>query len=116
LTQYGHQEPNREGKAMSKEVYRYSFGKDVPLQDVEESFLLAVLAVECLHGQARVRLDAGYYLDKPKRACVVDASTPVGQDINKIFTGFCIREFGEDSFKVERVDGPPQKEERRVKT
>ena len=89
---------------MSKEVYRYSFGKDVPLQDVEESFLLAVLAVECLHGQARVRLDAGYYLDKQKRACVVDASTPVGQDINKIFIGFCIREFGEDAFRVERVN------------
>jgi len=94
-----------------KEVYRYSFEKSVPLDDAEESLLLAVLAVECLHGQARVRLDAGYFLDKKQRACVVDASTAVGQDINKVFTGFCIREFGEDSFKVERVDGPPATQE-----
>ena len=99
-----------------KDVYRYSFEKDVPLQDVEESLLLAVLAAECLHGESRVRLDAGYYLDKENRACVVDASTPVGQDISKIFTGFCIREFGEDSFKVERVAGAPPREERRVET
>ncbi len=88
-----------------KDVYRYSFEKDVPLQDVEESLLLAVLAAECLHGESRVRLDAGYFLDKDGGACVIDAGTPVGQDLNKVFTGFCIREFGEDSFKVERVAG-----------
>ena len=99
-----------------KDVYRYSFAKEVPLQDVEESLLLAVLAAECLHGESRVRLDAGYYLDKEGRACVVDASTPVGQDISKIFTGFCIREFGEDSFKVERVAGAHRQVERRVET
>ncbi len=86
------------------EVYRYTFDKDVSFQDVEESLLLAVLAAECLHGESRVRLDAGYYLDKESRACVVGASTPVGQDISKIFTGFCIREFGQDAFRVERVD------------
>ena len=85
------------------EVYRYTFNENVPFQDVEESLLLAVLAAECLHGASRVRLDAGYCLDKEGRACVVDAATVVGQDICKIFTGFCIREFGEDSFKVERV-------------
>ena len=96
---------------MSKEVYRYLFGKNVPLDDVEESLLLAVLAVECLHGESRVRMDAGYYLDRKQRACVVDASTPVGQDVSKIFTGFCIREFGADSFKVERLTGPPQQKD-----
>ncbi len=101
---------------MSKEVYRYSFGKDVPLDDAEESLLLAVLAVECLHGQARVRLDAGYFFDKKQRACVVDASTAVGQDINKVFTGFCIREFGEDSFRVERVDGAARRAPEEVRT
>ena len=88
-----------------KDVYRYSFEKDVPLQDVEESLLLAVLAAECLHGESRVRLDAGYYLDKQTRACVVDASTDVGRDICRIFTGFLSREFGEDSFRVERAEG-----------
>ena len=91
---------------MAKEVYRYSFDEGVPVDDAEESLLLAVLAAECLHGESRVRLDAGYCIDKESRTCVVDAGTPVGQDISKVFTGFCIREFGEDSFRVERMEEP----------
>ena len=39
-----------------------------------------------------------------KRACVVDAGTEVGRHIARIFTGFLTREFGEEAFKVERVD------------
>ena len=89
------------------DVYRYTFNENVPFQDVEQSLLLAVLAVECLHGESRVRLDAGYCIDEDDCACVVDASTPVGQDISKIFTGFCIREFGQDAFRVERVAAAP---------
>jgi len=90
---------------MARDVYRYVFVDGVPIDDAEESLLLAVLAVECLHGESRVRLDAGYFFDKAKRACVVDASTDVGRDICRIFTGFLSREFGEDSFRVERAEG-----------
>ena len=90
---------------MAKDVYRYVFDEGVPVEDAEESLLLAVLATECLHGESRVRLDAGYFFDKVKRACVVDATTDVGRDICRIFTGFVSREFGEDSFRVERVEG-----------
>lgn len=88
---------------MNVEIYRYQFNKGVPMQDVEESLHLAILAAECLHGQSRVRLDASYCMDADKCACVIDATTQVGQDVNRIFTGFAIREFGEDAFKVERV-------------
>jgi len=91
---------------VSRNVYRYRFNKSVPMQDVEESLLLAVLAAECLYGEARVRLDAGYSISEEKRAIVVDASTQVGHDICRIFTGFAIKEFGEDGFHVERVSEP----------
>jgi len=73
------------------------------MQDVEESLLLAVLAAECLYGEARVRLDAGYSISEEKHALVVDAGTDIGRSINRIFTGFVTREFGEDAFKVERL-------------
>jgi len=63
---------------MTKEIYRYQFGDAVSSRDVEETLLLAVLAAECLHGAARVRLDASYWMDEGARACVVDASTTVG--------------------------------------
>jgi len=35
---------------------------------------------------------------------VIDAATPVGRDLNRVFIGLVTREFGPDSFRVERVD------------
>ena len=92
---------------MNRELYRYNFDSKVPIRDVEESLLLAVLAAESLHGRSLVRLDASFCLDSHKRSCIVDAATEVGRAIARIFTGFLTREFGEESFKVERVGGPP---------
>lgn len=89
---------------MSDEIYRYSFLSSVQFEDVEASLVLALLAAESLHGQVQVRLDAGYAADAAKRTCVIDASTPVGRDFNRLFIGFVGREFGPDSFTVERVD------------
>ena len=92
---------------MNRELYRYNFAATVPLGDVEQSLLLAVLATECLHGRSLVRLDASFCLDNDRRSCVVDAATEVGRAIARIFTGFLTREFGEKAFKVERIAGPP---------
>ena len=89
---------------MSAEAFRYSFAPSVPFEEVEASFVLAIMAVESLHGQTQVRLDAAHAADAAKRTCVIDASTPVGRDLNRLFIGFISREFGEDSFQVERVD------------
>ena len=88
---------------MNRELYRYNFNAKVPLQDVEDSLLLAVLATESLHGRALVRLDASFCLDAGKRSCVVDAATDVGLAIARIFTGFLTREFGEEAFQVQRI-------------
>jgi hypothetical protein len=91
------------GKKMHIEIYRYTFKDSVPAEEIEGTMLLSFVASESLHGQARVRLDASYCFEADKRVCVVDATTNVGQDLCSLFTGFCIREFGEDSFKVARV-------------
>jgi len=88
---------------MDRSVYRYRFTRSVSMQEVEQSLLLAILAVECLHGASPVRLDARYSLTEEKRACVIDATTGVGEDLNRIFTGFVIKEFGEDAFSVRRI-------------
>lgn len=88
---------------MTKELYRYAFTPDAPIEEVEASLLLAILATESLHGESQVRLDAAHYFDPAKRACAIDAGTPVGRDLNRLFTGFMGREFGPDAFTVERV-------------
>ena len=84
---------------MNRELYRYNFNAKVPLQDVEDSLLLAVLATESLHGRVLIRLDASFCLDAGKRSCVVDAATDVGLAIARIFTGFLTREFGEEGIQ-----------------
>lgn len=88
-------------------IYRYSFAAETPFEEVEASVLLAIWGTECLHGEAQVRLDASHFLDKGHRRCVIDASTDVGRDINRLFVGFLNREFGPDSFEVERVTSRP---------
>ena len=91
---------------MSTEIYRYSIAPSVSFEEIESSLVLAIMATESLHGQAQVRLDAAHAADAVKRSCVIDASTPVGRDLNRLFVGFIRREFGEDAFQVERVDSP----------
>lgn len=66
-----------------------------------------MLATESLHGATQVRLDAAHAVDADKQSCVVDASTPVGRDLNRLFAGFISREFGEDAFRVQRVERHP---------
>jgi hypothetical protein len=89
---------------MSKELYRYSFPPQVPVEEIEATLLLALWGAESLHGESQVRLDAAHFLDPDRRACVIDAGTPVGRDVNRLFVGFVQREFGNDAFRVERVD------------
>ena len=101
---------------MSKEVYRYNFKPEMPLDDLEASLLLAVLATESLHGEAQTRLDAAHYLDPAKRACVIDAGTPVGRDLNRLFAGFIAREFGADAFRVERIQEQTNHEPQEIAT
>jgi hypothetical protein len=88
---------------MSQNVYRYAFIDTVPTEEIETTILLAIIAVESLHGESQARLDIGHAFDPGKRACVIDATTAVGRDFNRLFIGFLVREFGASSFKVERV-------------
>lgn len=89
---------------MPHQLYRYRFDSEIEIDDVDSTLLLSILATENLHGESQVRLDASHYLDLDTRVCVIDATTAVGRDINRLFTGFLCREYGEDKFQVERVE------------
>ena len=101
---------------MTKELYRYHFTSIVLLEDIEASLLLAVLSAESLHGEAQVRLDAAHFFDSNQRACVIDANTSVGRDLNRLFVGFVRREFGEDAFHVEHITTSPTQQFEEVHT
>ncbi len=96
---------------MKGDSYRYTFGADVPVEEVEASLVLSVFAAESLHGEAQVRLDAAHAFDAATRTCVLDAGTAVGKDLNRLFVGFLRREFGEQAFRVERLGGADRRAE-----
>jgi hypothetical protein len=87
---------------MTHDTYKYRFDESVPAQELEDTFMLAMLAVESLHGRSRVRMESRFNLDKARRTCVIDASTDVGSDLARIFTGFATKEYGERSVLIER--------------
>ena len=88
---------------MTVGVFRFSISGDVALDEVEMTLQLATFAAEGLFGSAQVRLDFGYHVDADHRLILIDGSTEVGATVAHIFTGLLLREFGEDSFAVERV-------------
>lgn len=90
------------------DVYRYLFTDAVPAVEVETTLVLSIFGVESLHGESQTRLDAQHAFDAKRRTVVIDAGTPVGRDLNRLFIGFMTREFGPGSFRVERVERPPE--------
>ena len=93
---------------MTNEAYRYEFNEEVPIEEAEASLVLAIFAAESLHGEATVRLDVAHHFDVEKRACVIDAGTSAGKDLNRLFVGFLRREFGANGFSVERITASEQ--------
>lgn len=83
--------------------YKHALCKPVPFGDVMATLNLALLAVQSVHGEERTRLDARYASDPKRFAVVIDASTPAGNDLNLVFSGFARREFGEGAFRIDRV-------------
>lgn len=86
------------------EVYRFQFKNKIPSKVVEETLYWAVFNAESVFGKPKVRLDASFLFDKEKNICVIDKSTEVGKHIAQVFTSLISKEYGEDSFKVERIE------------
>ncbi len=91
---------------MSENIYRYQFDGAIAPLEVEATLVLAVIATEAIHGELATRLGVAHCFDAEKRACVIDASDPVGRDFNSLFLGFARQEFGAGAFHVRRVTAP----------
>ena len=85
-----------------KQIYRFRFARTVPPRDIEDTLMLALMAVESLHGRVRLRMDGCYTLDKEQRLCEIDASSRVGADLAEIFTGYATREYGDDAVTIQQ--------------
>lgn len=94
---------------MNRSIVRFAFDMSAPMSEVETTLRLALLAVESLHGEDRVRLDAKFAIDRAARVCVIDAACEVGRTLVLIFGGYARREFGEGAVRMERAS-PPRKD------
>ena len=94
---------------MPQNLYRYDFSDEACLREVEKSLRLAVLAAAILHGEVLVRIDVDCDFDPIWRVCVIDARTPPGRDLNRLFAGFLLHRLGGQSFAVSRVSEPDRR-------
>lgn len=81
---------------------QYRFRPDVRLVDARETLELAVIACQALHGEPAVRLNAEWQFDEIARRCVISGAGKECHDLNLIFAGLMIREFGPKSFRARR--------------
>src|SRR5689334_15150597 len=83
-------------------LYCYSFNDTVPIEEVEDTFQLARITCEVLHGEAEVLHCCHSHFDRENRLCEIEANSPVGLDMNRLFVGLLLREFGSMQFSLNR--------------
>jgi len=96
-----------------KTVCRFKFTKGIDRETIEKQLALAIVSAECTFGQPRVRINTAYYISPKNKIAgvedeikvVVDVSNEIGEHIAQLLTGLIIRQFGEDKFVVDRVNG-----------
>ena len=86
---------------MSQDVYNFAFDDSVSMLDATSTLLLALVAVESLHGSVAVRLQCRFHCDAKRRMLHIHTSTDIGNQLARIFSGFAFRSYG-DSVRVRR--------------
>jgi hypothetical protein len=86
---------------MSTQTYEYRFDTSIPIQELEDTLMLSLIAVESIFGHSRVRMDGRFDFDKKNRRCRIDCSNEVGTHLARIFTGYATREYGENAVHIE---------------
>jgi len=90
---------------MNHEVYQFSFDESVSSEDAQGTFMLALVALESLHGKAAVRLECRFRNDPAAKLFHINSGTPIGNDLAKLFTGFVINAYGYDAVHIRRGQG-----------
>lgn len=85
---------------MTRTIYSYRFDNRIAMSDIEDALSLAVIAAESLHSRVEFRMEAYMRLDVKAHRCIIDAESPIGLDIARIFTGYLIALFGDTAFEV----------------
>lgn len=91
---------------MDNSMVKFAFQNSVSMPEVEATLRLALLAVQSLHGEDRLRMEAHVNIDHARHTCLIDTAPEVGQTLAVIFAGYVRREFGEEAVRIEREAQP----------
>jgi hypothetical protein len=83
-------------------LYQLVFMPGADMGAVERTLSLAILAVGCLHGDAAVRLEAGYAIDRKKRMVVLEGAGPMATAVARVFVGMCAHAPSTSAFRVQK--------------
>ena len=88
--------------------YRFRFTDEIPMGKIAQRLLLAAINTENVFGEAAMRLDAKFRIDKAARVVEIDRDTEVGRHIAQLFVSYITKEFGDQVYSVERVAEPKE--------
>lgn len=92
----------RTPKHATRPLYQLAFTPGADMGAVERTLSLAILAVGCLHGEAAVRLEAGYAIDREKRMVVLEGNGPMATAVARVFVGMCAHAPSTSAFRVQK--------------
>jgi len=81
---------------MSQHHYHFRFEAAIPVADIEALILMALVALNSLHGLTRVRLDCQFTFDRSRRDLLIDGGTLLGRHLAQIISGFGDYLYGEE--------------------
>lgn len=65
---------------------------------------LALAETEVVFGRAKVKLETAYEVASKGPVCTIEGGTECGEHLAKLFTGFLLKKFGEQGFRVDRLE------------
>lgn len=88
---------------MFRDCYRFEFSNKIEPSDIDDLLHLAIFSASSIHGESATLLDVRYRFESGGRTCIIDASTAIGREVARIFTGYIAEEFDEGGFSIQRM-------------
>jgi len=85
-------------------VYRFTLLTPGSHGLLDSLLKLALAETEVVFGKAKVKLETTFEVSAKAPVCAIEGGTECGEHLAKLFTGFLIKKFGEQGFRVDRLE------------
>ncbi len=90
-------------------TYRFTVLKPESQELMLSLLKLAMAETEVVFGKSQVKLETSVDVSGKKPQCTIEGGAESGEYLAKLFTGFLIKKFGEQGFRVMRLGVNPWK-------